>query len=580
MPESQLERVILTQEQYANLSGFEMLYRSMEALLEPLCTQGESSLQALEWLIEDHDKAKEWRTVLERERKVIMGAHKTLELFYDVLRPLYRDDENPLDTFKRVVTERDGQKVILDGIRTAAGAGDHVSNEDLPQVVENLVAACARQEEWAKTCYSEFRKAEEAKEEIEEQLEEKLRLAEFNADQYQKVLINIQKERDKLVAKRDELAAHAIKLQKIICDAHDPFKTYLDAETALVGIIEERDRLKAELDALRRLVEKQDQSARDSAALLDTIAKLRNDAEEYTKIILEHEQTIAILNKSVSGFENGYKKELQSRRELEDGIEEALKGSQRDDESFLEAVVRLVKEYGERGEELSAAWDEVPTELINGKTMGECVAILVSGFNRKETEIAELEAKQEKLKTHARKLQLIISEAHDPFKTYLDAETALVGIIEERDRLKAELERRLEAFGHVKKALAQYTEPDPTSAWMTVLRLGQEKEQAEKQVQELAVKLSACETALAYAETERDMQRAEVDRLNTRFTEINNASSNLSKSLIESLEVAHLHCCNALGVLVPRGFRAAAYHVNIARERLEQAVFDGKDWDE
>ncbi|HMY02816.1 MAG TPA: hypothetical protein PKA48_05655 [Candidatus Obscuribacter sp.] len=369
---------------------------AIRAKLDDFCFNGETHLQTLEWLIEDLEQARrrlntlnpERVSLTKTEREILAGAHKTLELFYDVLRPLYRDDENPLDTFKRVVTERDGQKVILDGIRTAAGAGDHVSNEDLPQVVENLVAACARQEEWAKTCYSEFRKAEEAKEEIEEQLEEKLRLAEFNADQYQKVLINIQKERDKLVAKRDELAAHAIKLQKIICDAHDPFKTYLDAETALVGIIEERD------------------------------------------------------------------------------------------------------------------------------------------------------------------------------------------------RLKAELERRLEAFGHVKKALAQYTEPDPTSAWMTVLRLGQEKEQAEKQVQELAVKLSACETALAYAETERDMQRAEVDRLNTRFTEINNASSNLSKSLIESLEVAHLHCCNALGVLVPRGFRAAAYHVNIARERLEQAVFDGKDWDE
>lgn len=57
---------------------------------------------------------------------------------------------------------------------------------------------------------------------------------------------------------RDELKAYLLKLQKIISAAHDPFTTYLDAETALVGIVEERDQLKSEADRLNtRFVEAQ-----------------------------------------------------------------------------------------------------------------------------------------------------------------------------------------------------------------------------------------------------------------------------------------------------------------------------------
>lgn len=124
MTEPQPARVILTPEQYANLSSFEVSCRNMEeilddacgfgelpidalkrvvaehdkltGLLEPLCTQGETSLQALERLIEERDKAVEQRNGLKAQVHRLVDEFAGKEFDFKVSESLKDEKINQL----------------------------------------------------------------------------------------------------------------------------------------------------------------------------------------------------------------------------------------------------------------------------------------------------------------------------------------------------------------------------------------------------------------------------------------------------------------------------------------------------
>lgn len=160
----------------------------------------------------------------------------------------------------------------------------------------------------------------------------------------------------------------------------------------------------------------------------------------------------------------------------------------------------------------------------------------IDALKRVIQEYHEAREERDKLKAYLLKLQKIISAAHDPFTTYLDAETALVGIVEERDELKAQVHRLVDEFAG----------------------------------KEFDFKVSE-----SLKDEKINQLKAELDRLNARFAEAQGEPK--QPELPREVSYAHSMLCQALQSIVGGNGRTGAQRVNSARQALEELIFNWQE---